>query len=1440
VSRAAATARLAAALAAATLACGERAAVGGPRPLAIEPASGPEGQAVPVVVRGESFRPAVHTDYGDGGASTVDARFTVRLGSAPLQGVKLQPDGTITATVPETLPPGTYDLTVEDPGGRAGVLPAAYRVLGLEEAAQLVAAYRIDPTGPQQAMRPFVVTVTALDASGARVEGYAGPVTLSDLSGTVVPAVAGLFVDGRFTGFVEVRAPRAADVLHAEDPLGRSGDSAPFDVAPVPAARLSFATPPRALQAGGCSEEITVALEDAYGLPTVAAAPLSIALAPSAADVTLFADPACAVPLGAAVLAAGEGTLALHVRATRDGASALDVSAPGLGGASQPIAVAPGPPAAIAFVTSPRVVSSGACSDPIAVELRDAWGNPAPQPALAIALSAAPAGVVALFADGACGTPAASVPLGADARATFRFGGLAVGLAQVTAGALGLSAAQDATVVPPGGAARLVFVTPPRSTPAGACSAELSVQAQDSFGTPVGDAGGLVVAFASTADRTFHLDPACGAPVSAATVPPGESQVRIYVRGTVAQVAPVDASSAGVTAATQEAAVVAAAPDRIEFATPPVSFAAGTCSPPLSARLLDAYGNVAPSPGAALAVSADPADGLAFHLDAACGGATTSVPFPAGATEATFHVTGTVARDVAVTVSAGLAADAAQVATVLPALRDRLALVSGGGQVVTAGTCSDAVTLESRDAFGNPSGAGIARTLALTVAGAPDLELFAGPGCSGAPVGSLALPSGTSQAVFSYRGRTAGSSSVAVAVGGWATVDVPLGVLPAAREALALLSGGGQAVEAGACSGPVTLQTRDAFGNPSGAGGAVAVQLAVPGAPGDLGLFEGPGCSGAPASALALADGVSEGVFSFRGTTAGPFAVDARVAGWVPLAVPEAITGGPAALIVWSVVPSPQYQGVPFDVRLAAEDAYGNAADAFTGTATLSSTAGVALECAAACSGPLTTGPFVAGVWAGQIGVRPGATAVTVTAASDGLSGTSAPFDVVGAGPRSPPLARITATPAVITSGQSVLLDATGSFDYQALDQDLRFSWDLTGTAGQPAGDPAQGWTAFDAAPAVSHVYTCGAPAGCTLFPRVAVRDPDGDLGYATVRVVVLSSGADLCVVETAADVDDGATSCGGYRGQDGALSLAEALRLSSNKRRVITFSGPMTISGAGSYAIQGDLSIVAPPGVVLDGKSLAVVGTPNVLVAGLELRNQLAPIVFPNASQITLEDVRARDAAGIQAYGTATLRRVRMTGCSGFCVQTDDPAGTDTLTVEDSEFEGGGVAIDLSRCARRLALDLRSSTFAGFATAVDVRCPGETRIRHATFHGNGTAIAYGDGSHHVLQNAIFTGQTVAIATCAPAVTFDAREYHLLSGNAAGTSCVTAADPGTLAGQDPLYVFEARNDLRLLLASPARNTPLDLTPGASGLDLNGPAPGRFSGPGPDRGGREGE
>ena len=172
-----------------------------------------------------------------------------------------------------------------------------------------------------------------------------------------------------------------------------------------------------------------------------------------------------------------------------------------------------------------------------------------------------------------------------------------------------------------------------------------------------------------------------------------------------------------------------------------------------------------------------------------------SLPLPTGTTRATFYWKGAVVQAATVDAAAGTWPVVPIAATVTPAARDHLVLVSGGGQSVPAGSCSAAVVLESRDAFGNVSGVGPATSIGLT--GPADFLYFTDPACAVPAAASLPLPAGTSQVNFWFKGTVvtaAPPATVTASVSGWAPLPIDETIVPAARDHLVLVSGGGQVV----------------------------------------------------------------------------------------------------------------------------------------------------------------------------------------------------------------------------------------------------------------------------------------------------------------------------------------------------------------------------------------------------------------------------------------------------------------------------------------------------------------------------------------------------------------------------------------------------------------------------------------------------------------------
>lgn len=230
--------------------------------------------------------------------------------------------------------------------------------------------------------------------------------------------------------------------LQVTDPRGRTGvlESAFRVVASAEAVttfRVELLEAPRA----GVPFTVAVSAVDAQGM-LVDGFDGSASLSVSAGTLSAAA---------AGPFALGRVQVQETVRELVAGARITASDALGRSGASDPFDVTAGPPMAVVFPGRSVSATAGACSPPVAVELRDALGHPSPAEVDVTARLQASAGDVSFFSDAACTAALASLVLPAGvARASFHFRPAAAGLLTVrVVPALLPSASQDETVVSP-------------------------------------------------------------------------------------------------------------------------------------------------------------------------------------------------------------------------------------------------------------------------------------------------------------------------------------------------------------------------------------------------------------------------------------------------------------------------------------------------------------------------------------------------------------------------------------------------------------------------------------------------------------------------------------------------------------------------------------------------------------------------------------------------------------------------------------------------------------------------------------------------------------------------------------------------------------------------------------------------------------------------------
>jgi hypothetical protein len=760
------------------------------------------------------------------------------------------------------------------------------------------------------------------------------------------------------------------------------------------ASALAFVTPPRTVAAGGCSAEVTVRAQDAFGNPVVGAAPRIVALvAAPGAGFAFYSDSSCGTPVTSATIAAAASQATFWLRGTVATGVTVTASSAGLASASQGETIVAAPAASLAFSSAPQSVMAGTCSAAASLELRDAWGNVATAgAAVAVSLAATPGAGFGFYADPSCTVPVSAVAIAAGlSGADFWFDSTAAASVTVDATAAGLGGASQLETITPAVADRLVFATSPQTVGAGACSAVATVQARDPLGnvSALTSATTVALSAAPSTGFAFFSDAGCTSPISSATIAAGGSQASFHFLGNATGSFTVTPSAPGLSSASQLETVVPAAADRLAFTTAPQTVTAGGCSAAATVEATDPLGN--PSAVAAattVTLAAAPATGFAFFSDASCTTFASSVTIAASGTQAGFWFRGNGSGSFTVTASASGLASATQGATITPGAANHLDFLSSP-LTVTAGLCSPALVVQSKDSLENVAPVGGATTVALSAAPSTGFTFYSDAGCSTLATSVTIAASGT-QASFWFRADTAGSVLVtaADAASVLASATQTETIAPAPADRLVFLTPSRTAV-AGECSLPLTVQAQDPYGNPVAATSPIALAPSVFPVAGTS-FFADAACS-IPLSAgePAIIAGSSTATFRFRGTVAGAIQVTVAASGLTDAVQGHTVVAAAPAALAFATPPRTATAGVPSDVvTVELRDSFGNVAVAGAPVAVgLQPTTADFTPCGdAGCVTPIAQVTIAAGGSAASFWFRGDKAGSVLVTASDGAS----------------------------------------------------------------------------------------------------------------------------------------------------------------------------------------------------------------------------------------------------------------------------------------------------------------------------------------------------------------------------------------------------------------------------------------------------------------------
>jgi adhesin/invasin len=606
---------------------------------------------------------------------------------------------------------------------------------------------------------------------------------------------------------------RTVQVARSLTPLPGTPATVQFTATAVITNKL-LVSGPSSLAAGDCSGPFTIVTADEDDLPIHLDNDVEISLSGGGAG-TFHDEAGCGLLTEVTSLTipggAGQTQTAFWFSSTAAGPRNLGAAAPAFNPGSHPTAVTAAAPDHLVIVAGDnqqaRVNAAVAVNPKVLVT--DRYDNPV-------------AGVSLTFTATSGGGSVGSSPVLSDglgvAATTFTLG--------PSAGANQLTVAREGTALPGAtGDPTVTFaatatvpvptklaLSGPATVEAGQC-ATFTVTARDGLDDAIAVTPTdieVLLAGAGT-NGAFHASADCtdAAPLEETTIAATTSAKTFRFRSTLAGALGFGASATGLAAAPALTVTVTSAPAHhiAKVSGDGQDGGLGLTLPnPLVVRVLDEFEN--PVIGTSVAFNVISGGGLASPPNAvtnAAGEASTTytVGFSAGA-----NVLQAERRYVPLP-----GVPAAVTFTANGASSNKLAL--SGPSFATAGTCSSAFTVTTRDAGGSLVVVGADTVITLDGAGAQG-RFYPATGCAdGTHVTSVTVPSGDSQARFWFKSNAAGALNLGASSNAFTGVTRPLTVLAAGADHLVLVSGDGQTTRTErALPAPIRVKVVDLFGNP--------------------------------------------------------------------------------------------------------------------------------------------------------------------------------------------------------------------------------------------------------------------------------------------------------------------------------------------------------------------------------------------------------------------------------------------------------------------------------------------------------------------------------------------------------------------------------------------------------------------------------------------------
>ncbi len=383
-----------------------------------------------------------------------------------------------------------------------------------------------------------------------------------------------------------------------------------------------------------------------------------------------------------------------------------------------------------------------------------------------------------------------------------------------------------------GSSPRLSITGPPGNITAGTCSA-LSARSLTSDGSELTVRTDVPVALVVTGSSgLFYSDITCTSTLNnnTAVIPAFAKSGTFFFKAT--EVAPsfqIAGSTSGFISGEYSSKIIAAPPASIAMVNGSVNILAGECRGPVNLTLKDTFSNIAIAPAATISLSADGTSGGVTQFfapnDITCVTPVSSVTVDATTmSTASFYFR---VRDPGASVLKAFAAglvDGTSTVTINNArgTPDKLVLTPARSSP-QAGDCL-AVTLSSQDAFGNPKEVAVDLNITLSPLGSGS-GFFSDATCV-IPVSNSTISKGNFQKDLFFRGtlKTTGPTVVGSATDSTSPLNANLTLtIQNASPSELRFSGVPAQIVKSSCSGAVTIESFDTFGNAA----AVSVNTAL-------------------------------------------------------------------------------------------------------------------------------------------------------------------------------------------------------------------------------------------------------------------------------------------------------------------------------------------------------------------------------------------------------------------------------------------------------------------------------------------------------------------------------------------------------------------------------------------------------------------------------------